>query len=86
MKPNIHPDYQTVVFHDTTANEYFLIKSTLKTERTIDWQDGQTYPYMPLDVSSASHPQYTGKARVVEKEGRVNDFYRKFGKGRGVKK
>ena len=44
MKPNIHPDYRTVVFHDTSVDEYFLIGSTLKTDRTIEWEDGNTYP------------------------------------------
>lgn len=55
MKPNIHPTYRTVVFHDTTANEYFKVGSTIKTDREIELE-GKTYPYVTLDVSSKSHP------------------------------
>lgn len=51
MKPNIHPHYRTVVFHDTSANEFFKVGSTIRTEREIEL-DGETYPYVTLDVSS----------------------------------
>lgn len=78
MKPNIHPDYQDVVFHDTAADAYFVIGSTLKTDRTIEYQ-GKTYPYVPIDVSSASHPQYTGKQRISKNEGRIAKFKNRFG-------
>lgn len=78
MKENIHPEYQTVVFHDTSVDEYFLVGSTLKTDRTIEYKDGKTYPYFTIDVSSASHPFYTGKQRQVNKEGRVANFNRRF--------
>ncbi|MEF1227622.1 type B 50S ribosomal protein L31, partial [Vibrio fortis] len=54
MKPNIHPEYRTVVFHDTSVDEYFLIGSTLQTDRTIEWEDGNTYPYFTIEVSSKS--------------------------------
>ena len=79
MKPGIHPEYRTVVFHDTSVDEYFVTGSTLKTERTIEWKDGNTYPYYTLEVSSASHPFYTGKQQVVQSEGRVANFNRRFG-------
>ncbi|GMM88240.1 type B 50S ribosomal protein L31 [Vibrio fortis] len=79
MKPNIHPEYRTVVFHDTSVDEYFLIGSTLQTDRTIEWEDGNTYPYFTIEVSSKSHPFYTGKQRVIHKEGRVANFTRRFG-------
>ena len=55
MKPNIHPDYHVVAFHDTAADSYFIIGSTIKTNRTIEIE-GKTYPYVPIDVSSDSHP------------------------------
>ncbi|WP_075685739.1 50S ribosomal protein L31, partial [Serratia marcescens] len=55
MKPGIHPDYRTVVFHDVSANAYFKVGSTIKTDRTIEL-DGESWPYVTLDVSSASHP------------------------------
>ncbi|MGX9417367.1 type B 50S ribosomal protein L31 [Vibrio sp. WJH972] len=79
MKHNIHPDYQDVVFHDTAADKYFIIGSTLKTERTVEYQ-GKTYPYMTLDVSSASHPFYTGEQRIVKQDGQVSKFNSRFGK------
>lgn len=63
MKPNIHPEYRTVVFHDTSVDEYFKIGSTIKTDREIEL-DGVTYPYVTIDVSSKSHPFYTGKLRT----------------------
>lgn len=58
MKPDIHPAYRTVVFHDTSANEYFKVGSTIKTDREIEL-DGETYPYITIEVSSKSHPFYT---------------------------
>ena len=71
MQDNIHPEYRTVVFHDTSIDEYFLIGSTLQTDRTIEWKDGKTYPYFTVEVSYKSHPFYTGKQRVIHQEGRV---------------
>jgi large subunit ribosomal protein L31 len=62
MKPDIHPAYRTVVFHDTSANEYFKVGSTIKTDREIEL-DGETYPYITIEVSSKSHPFYTGKQK-----------------------
>ncbi|KAA1199090.1 type B 50S ribosomal protein L31 [Vibrio cholerae] len=78
MKAGIHPDYRKVVFHDTTVDHYFVVGSTLQTDRTIEWK-GKTYPYITIEVSSESHPFYTGKQRVVQKEGRVANFTRRFG-------
>ena len=64
MKAGIHPDYRKVLFHDTAADVFFLIGSTVDTDRTHQHTDGNTYPYMALDVSSASHPIYTGQPRL----------------------
>ena len=75
MKPNIHPEYRTVVFHDTSVDEYFKIGSTIKTDREIEL-DGVTYPYVTIDVSSKSHPFYTGKLRTVASEGNVAHWWR----------
>ncbi|MEP0354884.1 MAG: type B 50S ribosomal protein L31 [Paraglaciecola sp.] len=83
MKPNIHPNYQTVAFHDTAADKIFLVGSTIKTDRTIE-HEGQTYPYVTLDVSSASHPFYTGEQRSAKQDGRVSRFNKRFG-GLGTK-
>jgi len=79
MKAGIHPEYRKVVFHDTSVDKYFLIGSTLKTSRTIEWEDGKTYPYYTVETSSASHPFYTGKQQVVQAEGRIANFNRRFG-------
>ncbi len=62
MKAHIHPPYRTVVFHDTSANEYFKVGSTIRTDRVIEL-DGETFPYVTIDVSSKSHPYYTGKQK-----------------------
>ena len=80
MKLGIHPEYRDVVFHDTSADTYFVIGSTLKTNRTIDYQ-GKTYPYMTVDVSSASHPFYTGKQQVAQNDGRIAKFNKRFKMG-----
>ena len=79
MRPDIHPEYRQVLFHDLTGNTYFLVGSTLKTDRTKLWEDGKTYPYVTLDVSSASHPFYTGKQKQIGKEGQVARFDQRFG-------
>lgn len=62
MKSGIHPQYRTVVFHDTSADAYFKVGSTIKTEKTIEFE-GERFPYVTLDVSSQSHPFYTGKQK-----------------------
>lgn len=85
MKPNIHPEYRTVVFHDTSVDEYFKIGSTIKTDREIEL-DGVTYPYVTIDVSSKSHPFYTGKLRTVASEGNVARFTQRFGRFVSTKK
>lgn len=78
MKPGIHPDYRTVLFHDTAADVFFLIGSTVDTDRTQKHSDGNSYPYVLLDVSSASHPVYTGQQRKTQSEGRIAGFNKRF--------
>ena len=80
MKKGIHPEYREVLFHDISVDEYFLISSTLKTDKTKEWEDGKTYPYYPLDVSSASHPFYTGKTKLIDTAGRIDKFKNKYKK------
>ena len=77
MRPNIHPQYQDVLFHDTNADVYFVIGSTLQTTQTREYE-GKTYPYVTLDISSASHPFYTGEQRQSSNEGRVASFNKRF--------
>ena len=67
------------MFHDTSVDAYFLVRSTLQTDQTKEWTDGNTYPYCPLDVSSASHPFYTGKQKLVDTGGRIDRFRKRFG-------
>jgi len=84
MKPGIHPAYRTVVFHDTSADEYFKVGSTIKTDRTIELE-GDTFPYITIEVSSASHPYYTGKQKEYSKEGSTARFNQRFGSFLGKK-
>lgn len=84
MKENFHPKYQKVVFHDSVADVYFVIGSTIKTDQTIEYR-GIKYPYVRLDISSASHPYYTGKNTSIKLEGRRAKFEQKFGYKLGVK-
>ena len=79
MKQRIHPDYHPVVFRDRAANLAFLTRSTATSERTITWEDGRTYPVVDVEISSASHPFYTGQERVLDTAGRVEQFRRRYG-------
>jgi large subunit ribosomal protein L31 len=78
MKKDIHPEYRYVVFSDESANFSILTRSTVKTRNTIVWEDGKEYPLYKMDLSSASHPFYTGKQKIVDSEGRVQRFMRKY--------
>lgn len=80
MKPGIHPDYRPVVFRDTSTGNGFLSRSTVVTDKTIEWTDGQTYPLVDVEISSDSHPFYTGKQRVLDTAGRVEKFKRRYQK------
>ncbi|WP_122899832.1 type B 50S ribosomal protein L31 [Acinetobacter sp. B51(2017)] len=77
MRPDIHPEYHEVLFHDTNADVYFVIGSTLQSTITREYE-GKTYPYISLDISSASHPFYTGEQRQTSNEGRVASFNKRF--------
>jgi len=79
MKKNIHPEYRQVVFQDISADYSFLTRSTVKTDETIQWKDGNEYPLVKVEISSASHPFYTGKQRVLSSGGRVDQFRRRYG-------
>jgi len=87
MKPEIHPeDYRLVVFKDM-SNEYaFLGKSTVATKETIQWEDGNEYPLVKLEISSSSHPFFTGKVKLVDTAGRVDKFMSKYKKYSAEKK
>ncbi|MEZ0163394.1 type B 50S ribosomal protein L31 [Kineococcus sp. LSe6-4] len=80
MRPAIHPVYEAVVFRDKSAGTAFLTRSTIVTRDlpTLEWEDGRTYPVWDVDVSAASHPFWTGTARVLDTEGRVEKFRRRY--------
>lgn len=80
MKKNLHPPYGPVVFRDRSAAVAFLTRSTMTAQQTIDWE-GATYPVIDVDVSSSSHPFWTGKGRVLDTAGRVEQFQRRYGRG-----
>lgn len=80
MKPDIHPRYRPVVFRDRPGDFAFLTRSTITSAQTITWEDGQTYPVVDVDISSASHPFWTGEGRVIDTAGRVEKFNRRYGR------
>ena len=79
MKSDIHPNYRPVVFMDAAAEFSFLTRSTIKTDETIEWEDGNTYPLAKVEISSASHPFFTGQMKIVDTAGRVERFERRYG-------
>ena len=80
MKPGIHPDYHPVVFQDASTGKTFLTRSTAKSSRTIEWEDGNSYPVLVVDITADSHPFWTGTQRLVDTAGRVEKFNRRYGK------
>ncbi len=80
MKKDIHPEYRSVVFYDTSSDFKFMTKSTMTSSDTIKWEDGNEYPLIKVEVSSASHPFYTGKKLFVDTAGRVEKFNRRYKK------
>ena len=77
MKSEIHPEYAAVVFRDLASGATFLTRSTVKSDKTIDL-DGATYPVIDVEISSESHPFYTGKQRIMDSAGRVEKFNQRF--------
>ena len=83
MKSDIHPQYAAVVFRDLASGATFLTRSTVSSSKTIEWEDGNSYPVIDVEISSESHPFYTGKQRILDSAGRVEKFnsrYKNFGK------
>ncbi len=80
MKKDIHPEYKEVIFLDTSNDFKFMTKSTMTSSETIKWEDGNEYPLIKIEVSSASHPFYTGKKMFVDTAGRVEKFNKKYKK------
>ena len=81
MKKDLHPtEYRSVIFEDTSSGARFLIGSTVKTEKTDKWDDGKEYPVYSVEISSASHPFYTGQSKTIDTAGRVEKFKARFAK------
>jgi large subunit ribosomal protein L31 len=80
MKKETHPEYQEVVFQDTSSDFKFITRSTMKPTDTITMEDGKTYPLVKIEVSSASHPFYTGKNMFIDTAGRVEKFRSRYAK------
>ena len=81
MKKDIHPeDYREVVFEDALAGKRFITRSTVETDKTTTWEDGKEYPLYQLAISSYSHPFYTGSQSLVDTEGRIEKFRKKYAK------
>ena len=81
MKKDIHPQYRKVVFRDAASDFAFLGRSSIEVPegQTVKWEDGNEYPLVKLEISSASDPHYTGKQKVIDTEGRIEKFKKKFG-------
>lgn len=80
MKAEGHPNYREVVFQDSSSDFAVLTRSTVSTKDTITWTDGKEYPLYKIEVSSQSHPFFTGKQNIVDTEGRVDRFRKKYGR------
>jgi large subunit ribosomal protein L31 len=79
VKSGIHPEYGPVVFQDRSTGTAFLTRSTATSSSTVEWEDGNTYPLIVVDITADSHPFWTGNQRVLDSEGRVEKFRRRYG-------
>ena len=79
MKAEIHPDYNLVLFRDLASGKVFLTRSTMTSDKTEKWEDGNEYPIVEVEISSESHPFNTGKQRIMDSAGRVECFNARFG-------
>ena len=80
MKAGIHPEYRDVVFQDVTSDFKILTRSTLSSKETVKWEDGNEYPLIKVEVSSSSHPFYTGQNKLMDTSGRVDKFRKRYAK------
>lgn len=79
MQKGIHPDYHLVVFQDSTTGFKFISGSTATSAETVEWEDGNTYPLIRVEITSDSHPFYTGKQKFTQADGAVDRFNKKYG-------
>ncbi|GID29787.1 type B 50S ribosomal protein L31 [Paractinoplanes brasiliensis] len=85
MKKDTHPAYGYVVFRDRSADYAFLTRSTATSDKTVEWEDGNTYPVIDVEISAASHPFWTGRTRLLDTAGRVEKFRAKYARALGPK-
>ena len=85
MKAGIHPEYRDVVFQDVTSDFKILTRSTLGSKETTKWEDGNEYPLVKVEISSASHPFYTGQNKVMDVSGRIDKFKKRYAKSTKAK-
>lgn len=78
MKADIHPAYRDVVFEDVTSDFKILTRSTMASKETTKWEDGNEYPLVKVEISSSSHPFYTGKHKVIDTSGRIDKFQKRY--------
>jgi len=86
MKQGTHPEYRETVILDVSSGFKFLTRSTKEAKETIEWEDGKTYPLLKVEISSASHPFYTGQAKMIDTAGRVERFNRRYARQTGSAK
>ncbi len=79
MKEGIHPEYREVIFKDISTEWAFKTRSTINSSETIVWEDGNEYPLIKMEITSNSHPFFTGKQKLVDTAGRVDKFYSRYG-------
>jgi large subunit ribosomal protein L31 len=80
MKTDTHPSYKPVVFQDISSDFSFLTRSTMSSKETVKWEDGKEYPLIKVEISSHSHPFFTGKQKVIDAGGRVDKFRKRYAK------
>jgi large subunit ribosomal protein L31 len=79
MKADIHPNYRYVVFQDTSSGDKILTRSTVHTNETVVWEDGNEYPMAKVEISAFTHPFFTGTMKIVDTAGRVERFEKRYG-------
>jgi len=79
MKAGIHPNNRYVVFQDTSSGDKIITRSTIETDETITWEDGNEYPFAKVEISAFTHPFFTGQMKIVDTAGRVERFERRYG-------
>ncbi|MEN9724169.1 MAG: hypothetical protein RJB38_2155 [Pseudomonadota bacterium] len=80
MKQGIHPEYRPVIYKDISSDFAFLTRSTAQPKETMKWEDGNEYPVVKVEISSASHPFFTGKEKLLDTQGRIERFRKKYNK------